>query len=218
MKKKLVVVDQSFELKDWDTAWERRKSKKFLEFEGQMKHPIRKMIVEKTVEVGKTVLDIGCATCNDYPLFLEKGIKYYGRDITPKFVRRAKKRFPDVDVKEGDVLNIRFGNNEIDVVYCKDLLEHLPPKMYVDAINEMWRVARHRIMIGFFIAPGVEETKYRVLKNMHWNSKYGKDEILVAIAHLKEVKNVEIIENIGPNNSALYVVDRNEIRGLVKRY
>lgn len=196
------------EIPDWETAWQRKKGKKFLEFDEQINHPIRKLIVEKTVEVGETVLDMACGTCNDYLLFKETPVKYYGRDFTPKFVRRGKQRFPEADVELGDVFDIPFEDNTIDVVYCKDLLEHLPPKKYVAAIKEMWRVTGKRMMIAFFLAPHIGETKYRVIRKLHWNNQYSKKDIIRALV-LKNIKKIDITENIGQNNSALYVVDKN---------
>ena len=207
--------NQPSDIPDWQTAWQRKKGKRFLEFEKQQNHPIRKLIVKKTIEVGASVLDIGCATCNDYLLFRETPVKYYGRDFTPKFVKRAKQRFPDVDVELANVFDIPFEDNSIDVVYCKDLLEHLPPKKYKKAIKEMWRVTRKRMMIAFFKAPYNGETKYQIIRKLHWNNQYSKTDIVHALI-LDNVADIEIIDNIGNNNSTLYVVDKNEFPAVIQ--
>jgi ubiquinone/menaquinone biosynthesis C-methylase UbiE len=199
---------QDSRLRNWRNGW-KSKSKKFLEYNGQLHHPIREIIAKKTAEAGKSVLDVGCATCNDYPYHMKYGTQYQGRDITQRFIDRAKNRFPEIDVDYGDVLNLSFPDGSIDVVYCKDLLEHLPPKRYVKAIREMWRVAGKRVMLGFFISPQKGKTEYTTLKNRHWNIKYGKKDIMKVINALKP-KKVHIIENIGYNKSALYVVDKGE--------
>lgn len=193
-------------VKNWRKGW-KKKGKKFLEFEKQVNHPIRRLIAKKTAKVGKTVLDVGCATCSDYPLHFKHGIKYMGRDITQQFIERAKRRFPRVDVAYGDVLNLDFEDNSVDVVYCKDVLEHLPPETYKTAIKEMHRVSRKRVMLGFFLAPWNGETEYRVLKKLHWNNRYSKEDILKAISKHKP-KKIEVVEDIGYNKSALYVVDK----------
>ena len=53
------------------------------------KQPIRVRIRDEVVATGKSVLDVGCATCIDYPLYQEIGFHYVGVDITYKLRRRC---------------------------------------------------------------------------------------------------------------------------------
>lgn len=201
-----MVESPASESLDWRNGWKNR-SEKFLEYGKQLNHPIRELIAERAAEIGGTVLDVGCATCSDYPLHRDRGTRYIGRDITSKFIERAKKRFPGVDVGYGDVLDLGFPDSSVDVVYCKDLLEHLPPEKYKQAIGEMYRVASRRVMVGFFLAPKQGETEYRQSRNRHWVNRYSRKDVVEAFAAVG-ADNVDITENIGYTSSALYVVDK----------
>src|SRR6185312_9297066 len=51
-------------------------------------------------------LDIGCATCSLHEYLLNKKIKhdYHGNEIVPEMVTMAKKKYPEITVKERDIL------------------------------------------------------------------------------------------------------------------
>jgi len=114
------------------------------------KQPIRVRIRDEAVATGKSVLDVGCATCIDYPLYQEIGFRYVGVDITYKLLEGALKQTPDVTVVRGDGKKLPFKNESFDSVYVKDMLVHLPPDDYIKVLTEMWRVTKKALMIGFF--------------------------------------------------------------------
>ncbi len=112
--------------------------------------PIRCRIRDEAVANGTSVLDVGCATGIDYPLYREAGLRYVGVDFTYKLLLGALKHTPDVTVVQGDGKKLPFKNESFDSVYSKDMLVHLPPDAYKKVLEEMWRVTRKVLMIGFF--------------------------------------------------------------------
>ena len=114
------------------------------------KQPIRIRIRDEAVAIGKSVLDVGCATCIDYPLYQEIGYRYVGVDLTYKLLLGALKNSPDVPVVQGDGKKLPFKNESFDSTYCKDMLIHLPPGDYAKVLTDMWRVTKKALMIGFF--------------------------------------------------------------------
>ena len=112
--------------------------------------PIRCRIRDEAIANGRFVLDVGSATCIDYPLYREVGLYYVGVDFTYKLLVYALKHTPDVPVVQGDGKKLPFKNESFDSVYCKDMLIHLPPDAYKKVLSEMWRVTRKVLMIGFF--------------------------------------------------------------------
>lgn len=189
-----------------ETAWERSKGTEFLREERQVNHPIRKLIVERGV--GNTVLDGGCATSVDYPLWKEAGFKYTGIDFTPKFLKRARELYPEINVIGGNLEAIPFGDRCFDSTYLKDIIEHLSPEKYRQVIPELWRVTGNRMMIAFYIAPTDKPTKYELIDNLHYKNHYNKGDILNLLACLDDARIIDMIEEIGYNHSALYIVDR----------
>lgn len=150
--------------------------------------PIRVRIRDEAKQNGNSVLDVGCATCIDYPLYREAGLRYVGVDLTYKLLAGALKHTPDVPVVQGDGKKLPFQNMSFDSVYCKDMLVHLPPDAYKKVLEEMWRVTKKVMMIGFF-GRGVDilkECKYSITEikpevgynhAFHW-SYYTKTAIL----------------------------------------
>jgi len=191
----------------WWRWWEDKAPQDFLRTDEQLKHPIRRMIVEKVAEVGSSALDVGSGTCIDYPLFDEAGVDYVAIDITPKFLKYARGLHP-IKAIRGDGLHLPIKSESFDVAYCKDLLEHLPWGAYRLLLWEMWRVARRRIIIAFFKAPRRGRTRYYIHPKGYFLNTYDKDEIKGFLTSLPDFGALRITEGIGFNKSALYVVDK----------
>lgn len=74
----------------------------------------------------KVVLDLGCGEGGSVDLFhsLDPEIKWHGLDIdfSPEVQERTRN---DVDFFFYDGVNIPFGNNYFDLIYCNQVLEHV---------------------------------------------------------------------------------------------
>lgn len=188
------------------SLWERKKRADFLEFDREIRHPVRKMIVDRAV--GETVLDVGCATCIDYPLWRDAGFRYTGVDFTKKFVDRAKMLYPDVDARVADALDLPFEDGSYDLVYAKDLIEHIYPGGMWKAMGEMWRVAGMKMMVAFFKAPVVGASVYRRNHLGFWLNRLDKVELLDFLRGLEGQVRVAWEEDVGYSKTALYEVER----------
>jgi hypothetical protein len=71
----------------------------------------------------------------------------------------------------------------------------------------MWRLTTRVLMVAFFIAPTDKPTTYTVIKNLYYKNHYNKDEVIQTFINVTGNKPL-IIENIGYNNTALYIVRR----------
>jgi len=191
-----------------DTAWERTKSKDFLRIPRQLNHPIRERIVEETV--GNSVLDVGCASAIQYPFYKDSGIEYTGVDFTQKFLNYAWELYGDIDLVYADASDIPRHDRCFSTVFCKDLLEHLPPDKYKEVLSEMWRLTDKRMMIALYIKPWGKSTEYLFVKNIHYKNTYDRLELMLYVSHLEGFKECNIISDIGFNNSELWIVDKYE--------
>ena len=107
-------------------------------------HPGRE-VAAGFVPDGSSLLEVACGIGVDYPRYRAKGVKYFGVDLTEKYVAEAQQR--GVPCKVADALNLPFADKSFDSVYCKDLLVHLPPGDWKTVLSEMARVCRDRVIV-----------------------------------------------------------------------
>ena len=164
---------------DYYRQWQRipRKADTWQVSDSQHGHVGRKIVASKVLGNYKSILDVGCGIGFDYEYYRDTHVKYLGVDLTHKFLDVAhKKRVP---LMQGDLLHLPFKDASFDVVYCKDLLLHLPVGDWQLGLEEMIRVAKHQIIT---IEPmWIEKTKYELMES-HFdvNQDTGKlDGILV---------------------------------------
>lgn len=83
----------------------------------------------------KKILDAGAG--EGYFLSSIKAKQKIGIELSEKRIQKAKKRYPDLDIKVGDVKNLPFEDNSFDVIVCSEVLEHVSE--YEKAIMEFKR-------------------------------------------------------------------------------
>src|ERR1700681_778186 len=88
-----------------------------------------------------TVLDIGARDGHFSHLLTEHFESVTALDLTmPQF------HFDRVLPVQGDATKLQFPDNYFDVVFCAEVLEHIPA--LDEACSEIARVARHAVVIG----------------------------------------------------------------------
>lgn len=127
----------------------------------------------------RTVLNVGCGIAKNRDFYTAE---YYGVDVTPKFVKEAHRQGADVQV--ASILNLPFKDKSFDCVCCENVLIHMPPGLWMQALDEMFRVAR--IMVATNEPSWKDETEY-VVKEVYnttkglftfWLNDYGKRDML----------------------------------------
>lgn len=105
-------------------------------------HEGRLTALKHIVESAHSVLDVGCGIGLDHqPL---SNISYYGVDVTPRFVKEARRLH--VPCQVSSALHLPFRDESFDIVYCRNLLLHLPPDQVCQALDEMLRVASKEVV------------------------------------------------------------------------
>lgn len=180
--------------------------------------PVRCRIVQEALACNsKSVLDVGCATAIDYPLYKEADIQYVGVDFTHRLLESAKKWEATAPVIHADARSLPFATESIDTVYEKDVFEHLLPEDYKKALNEMWRVSKKQVLLAFFgDTTKHTENSYKIATGAdepHYFNRYAKPEVTAEIQKLPNVKQLTI-ENIQlertqiPHNRSLYIIKK----------
>jgi len=95
----------------------------------------------KDIKVKEKILDLGCGNGRLYKL-LEK-TNYTGIDISERLISIAKKKYPRVNFKVANALNLSFKKELFDKVYSIAVLHHIPSKkLRIQFLKEIKKVLK----------------------------------------------------------------------------
>jgi len=132
------------------------------------------------------ILEVGSGGLGIVP-YLKKPIDGVDINFQPPFHPLLKKI-------KGSILNLPFKNNSYDVVISVDMLEHLSKKDRNKAINEMFRVAKQKIIIA--VPCGQAAYNQDVLLDQYYRRNLGnsfhflKEQILFGLPEKKDIYNI----------------------------
>lgn len=192
---------------EWEAYWDNyRFPDHFMQGEGEpFNNPVRMVIAQEAIGA---VLDVGCASCISYPLFLE----YVGVDFTLQFLKSGRKKYSHVPVVLGYNLQLPFKDGAFDTSFIKDVLEHMSPEAYKTVIAEMWRVSKLQIILAFYghlNKPKVEQLREPDEHNagvppykggIYYFNAYGKQDIIDTVTKLPDFDGYQIINGIKREN------------------
>ena len=91
----------------------------------------------------KNVLDIGARDG-----YIAELLSKYFDEVVALDLEMPRFNIPGVSNVEGDVTKLDFPDDYFDVVFCAEVLEHIPQHMLSAACNELQRVAKDFIVVG----------------------------------------------------------------------
>lgn len=96
---------------------------------------------------GDRVLDLACGNARLYQFFVTEGraaqMTYVGVDFSEKLLELARSRFPNIDVRLGEMTDIPFPDSDFDVVFCLAAFHHLSTDAErLQALREIARVLK----------------------------------------------------------------------------
>lgn len=77
---------------------------------------LERSISEHKRSAGNALLDVACGTGGHIP-YLRDDFAYEGLDLDPEMLALARKRFPDIPIHQGDMVDFALGR-QFDVVTC----------------------------------------------------------------------------------------------------
>lgn len=94
----------------------------------------------------KSILDVGCGECPDYPEVLGLGISYAGCDAVQGNIDSAKRLYPQVNARQGYAQKIPFPDKSFDSTMMCGVWDILPTSEDMRiCLNECIRVSRRFI-------------------------------------------------------------------------
>jgi SAM-dependent methyltransferase len=100
---------------------------------------LMKDMLDPWLRPGIRVLDAGCGPGGN-SAWLDAYGKVVGVDNSPEAVRLARSRHPEIDVREGDIIDLPFADRSFDLVLAVTVLAMVPDD--ARAVRELARVAR----------------------------------------------------------------------------
>lgn len=110
-----------------------------------------------------TVVDIGIGTGNLAQKFVDKVEYLIGVDPSPKMLKIAREKLPEIETKEGSFLELPIADNSADLVISSYALHHLTEEEKTEALKEMSRVLKSQ---GKIIIADLMFANQRVEKEM----------------------------------------------------
>ncbi|MBN1315497.1 MAG: methyltransferase domain-containing protein [Anaerolineales bacterium] len=86
---------------------------------------IDRLLAELSID-SPCILDIGCGTGNYAGLFKRAGVQIYGVDPSGGMLEQARKKYPNVDFRQGTAGDLPFKDAFFDMVYLTDVIHHVP--------------------------------------------------------------------------------------------
>jgi len=92
---------------------------------------------------GNAVLDIGARDGHFSKLLTEKY-----KSVTALDLEEPSISHQNIQCVKGDVTSLDFEDNYFDLVFCAEVLEHIPPSLLDQACSEISRVSNEYLLIG----------------------------------------------------------------------
>lgn len=120
-----------------------------------------------------SVLEQACGSANDYRFFdaygLGRFLNYTGVDLCDKNIENARVLFPAVHFETGNIFDIAARDRSFELCVIHDLFEHLSLEGLQAAVEEVCRVTRRGMCIGFFQMEEIAEHIVRPHEEYFWN-------------------------------------------------
>jgi len=127
------------QLEYWENYWDDDKKSSLLAQVKKSSLGEFENLFKKFVPVGCSILEAGCGPGHWVAALTQQGYAASGIDNEPKVVAFARSSFPDLDIREGNILSIKIPSNSIHCYFSVGVVEHFIDGPY-KALHEAHRV------------------------------------------------------------------------------
>ncbi len=134
-------------------------------------HPSDRELVSRWAqETSGSIVDAGCGPGHWTHFLHERGLDVQGIDLVPRFIKKARQRFPKASFHEGMLEALPFANNSLGGILAWYSLIHTPPSNLSRTLAELARVLKPggSILVGFFDGPNIESFDHAVVEAYRW--------------------------------------------------
>lgn len=132
--------------------------------------PTVRALLQRFVQPGNTVLDLGCGNGRLADMTDEIKANYIGVDVSAELIARAQQLRPKHDFRIGTMMQIPLANNSVDHTFLIASLHHIPSFAYrLHVLEEVKRVTRSG---GYIICTNWNLHQWRFSKlRLRWNAR-----------------------------------------------
>jgi ubiquinone/menaquinone biosynthesis C-methylase UbiE len=153
-----MTFDPRTEYQDEATA-EQYDQKRFSTISGKLFQWAERKVLDRIVEQvspGSLVMDAPCGTGRLLPLYLAKGYRILGVDISGEMMTVARRRAApwsrNASFSRMDFVQIPLRDGSVDAVFSIRFLPHFPPEERIRILREFRRVTRKRVVISLSLS------------------------------------------------------------------
>jgi len=152
------------------------------------------------------ILEVGSNVGVQLQCLAELGFEnLYGIDIQAYAVRQCHEQFPELNVVEGDALDIPFKDEFFDLVFTSGTLIMIPPERIETALDEVVRCSRRYVLGQEPYAEQYTEVTYRGVEEMFWKTDFAEKYLERHDADLRRSEFLEYKTN--DNVDRLFLLD-----------
>lgn len=164
----------------------------------------------------KTVLDAGCGSGDVVRYLLSKGYDAKGIELSGSVLKDFADDLLKKDiVQQGSLTKLPYKDNEFDVVFSSEVLEHINEEDISKVVEEFSRVCKGIVFLTISLRPSSNFNKYHInLKPRLWWEKkfleysFVKDnEMINKFQLIKPNATVKEIMEIGPTKTHIHEMD-----------
>lgn len=116
---------------------------------------------------GGKVLDAGCAAGRDCRFLKDRGLVPIGIDLSEPLIKIARNKHPDIEFRQGDILNLPFEDESFDGIWAHASLVHFETtEDVVKALKEFNRILKPNGIIHVFVKQQSGKEKTSVISDI----------------------------------------------------
>jgi ubiquinone/menaquinone biosynthesis C-methylase UbiE len=113
----------------------------------------------KHVKKGSRLLDLGCGTGSTADYFFQRGMKVEGVDLSPGMIAVAKRRFPEIVFRRGDIRKWRSPSGRFGAIWAGYSLFHMPRSDFETVVAKTRRLLARGGIFGLTMQEGSGESE-----------------------------------------------------------